>query len=78
MTEADKYWARKRNANEALANPATKITMSSASFEKELRKAFEAGKQVGIRQGHQLGKMAKLSDAEQTSLDDLFKQIGEK
>lgn len=78
MTEVDKYWSRKLSANKALADPAAVIKLKSSAFEKELRKAFEAGRQVGIRQGHQLGKMSKLSDAEISSIDDLFQQLGEK
>lgn len=72
MTEADKYWSRKVSANRALADSATKVTMKSSAFEKELRKAFEAGRQVGIRQGYKLGKMSKLSDADQNVIDDSF------
>lgn len=77
MTEADKYWSRKVSANKALDDPATTITIKSVVLEKELRKAFEAGRQIGIRQGHQLGKMSSVTEQEQNVLDQLFNQLGE-
>jgi hypothetical protein len=78
MTEVDSYWHRKVTANPTLADKNSRVTMKSSALEKEIRKAFEEGKRVGTRQGIQLGKFAKFSDAEQNVLDDLFKQTGDK
>lgn len=72
MTDADQYWARKLQANPMLASKHSKITMNSLALEKELRKAFDAGRKVGIGQGIKLGKLSKMSDAEKNMFDDLF------
>lgn len=82
MTEVDNYWHRKVTANPVLADKNSRVTIKSSALEKEIRKAFEEGKRIGIRQGiqlgKQLGKLTKFSDAEQTVMDDLFKQNGDK
>ena len=76
-TEADLYWDRIVSANKALANSDTVIKLESRAFEKQLRKAFEAGEKVGFRKGHQVGKLAKMTNDEKNALDDLFNQFGD-
>ena len=76
-SDADLYWDKTVAANKALADPATVIKLKSASFATQLRKAFEAGKKVGFRQGHNVGRLSKVTDAEKNVLDDLFNQFGD-
>ena len=76
-SDADLYWDKTVAANKALADPATVIKLNTASLAKQLRKAFEAGKNVGFRQGHQVGKLSKITDADKNVLDGLFNQFGD-
>lgn len=39
------YWGRLISSNESLKEPENKMTISVASFRKQLEKAFEAGKE---------------------------------
>ena len=76
-SDADLYWDKVVASNKALADPATVIKLNAASFAKQIRKAFEAGSKVGFRKGHNVGKLAKVSEAEKRELDNLFNQFGD-
>ena len=52
--------------------------MKSAALEREIRKAFEAGRVHGFKQGHKVGKLSKVTDAERTKLDEFFDAFGDK
>jgi hypothetical protein len=75
--EADLMWDKVVASNPALKHPSTIIKLNSQSFEKQLRKAFEAGRQVGFSKGHEVGKLAKVTEDEKSMLDNLFNQFGD-
>jgi hypothetical protein len=75
-TPTDLYWAKKVAASPSLNEAkGTKLTLTVASLEKEIRKAHKAGMAVGFRQGHEVGKLAKLTKDEINSLSRFFDQF---
>lgn len=74
-TPADEYWARKTKANKALTNPKARVTITSESLEREIRKAHAAGMSVGFRQGFERGKRAKIEDDDRKSWWHFFEQF---
>jgi hypothetical protein len=77
-TPTDLYWAKKVAASPSLNEAkGTKLTLTVASLEKEIRKAHEAGMAVGFRQGHDVGKFAKITKEDRQVMDDFFAQFTE-
>ena len=75
--EANHYWNKIISANASLANPSTMMRLESKSFEAQIRKAFEAGWNAGFRKGHEVGKLAKVTEDEKSMLDNLFGNFGD-
>jgi hypothetical protein len=63
MVKFEDYWEKIVSANPALGRGDSRITLSSVSFKRELRKAFEAGKDF---------------DIDKDSFGDLFRGIFDK
>jgi hypothetical protein len=62
-TPEDLYWERKKRANKGLTDPKARVTLTNAAFEKEIRKAHASGKAVGFKQGFEVGKLTKPTEA---------------